>query len=380
MRIGYSALLVPVLALIPLLPFAQAEDREQGVNKTGLTVYVREQAFAGFTLYPVERTSSILLLNMAGEVVHHWPLRTVRARLLPDCSLLIISNQGGIEQYDWNGKMVWSAKAPHQMHHDFDRIENGNTFVLYRKRVLYRPLNPEAAFPDAERRVRSDAILELSPGGLPIWEWHFDHHLDHRSCGPRPCNHSPDAPDFIKKIRDWSHANTVRRIPENRFFDAGDHRFRPGNLITLARNLWTVYIIDYQSKEVVWTYSGNYKGGLRFPHEAHMIDPGLPGAGNILIFDNGRLNRGSFALEVDPIQQRVVWAYLDGKDFYSKGLGSLMRLPNGNTFISEDTRGRVFEVTPGKEIVWEYRGSSSIRRAPRYAPAFCPRLQKLPVD
>jgi len=30
------------------------------------------------------------------------------------------------------------------------------------------------------------------------------------------------------------------------------------------------------------------------------------------------------------------------------------RLPNGNTLITESTQGRIFEVTPENEIVWEY--------------------------
>ena len=35
-------------------------------------------------------------------------------------------------------------------------------------------------------------------------------------------------------------------------------------------------------------------------------------------------------------------------------MGSVQRLPNGNTLISESEKGHVIEVTPDKEIVWEY--------------------------
>ena len=34
--------------------------------------------------------------------------------------------------------------------------------------------------------------------------------------------------------------------------------------------------------------------------------------------------------------------------------GSSERLPNGNTLISESNRGRAIEVTPDKQIVWEF--------------------------
>ena len=35
-------------------------------------------------------------------------------------------------------------------------------------------------------------------------------------------------------------------------------------------------------------------------------------------------------------------------------LGSARRLPNGHTLICEAMRGRIFQVTPNGEIVWEY--------------------------
>jgi len=37
-----------------------------------------------------------------------------------------------------------------------------------------------------------------------------------------------------------------------------------------------------------------------------------------------------------------------------KFMTGLQRLPNGNTLITEGACGRIFEVTPGHEIVWEY--------------------------
>jgi len=109
-----------------------------------------------------------------------------------------------------------------------------------------------------------------------------------------------------------------------------------------------------------------------------MISERLPGAGNILIFDNGgRKRKSSVALEINPITKEVVWAYENGFEFYSRAGASLQRLPNGNTFISEDVRGRVFEVTPDKKIVWEIKSSHYINRAGRYAPNYCSRFKKL---
>ena len=40
--------------------------------------------------------------------------------------------------------------------------------------------------------------------------------------------------------------------------------------------------------------------------------------------------------------------------FFSQICSGMQRLPNGNTLICETTSARVFEVTPDREIVWEY--------------------------
>ncbi|MEN1374853.1 ArsR family transcriptional regulator, partial [Pseudomonas aeruginosa] len=103
---------------------------------------------------------------------------------------------------------------------------------------------------------------------------------------------------------------------------------------------------------------------------AHLIPEGLPGAGNLLVFDNQGdagypsvqrgLVSGSRVLEIDPLKKQIVWQYTaedsqqPGWAFYSAFISSARRLPNGNTLIDEGQNGRFFQVTPGGEIVWEY--------------------------
>lgn len=40
--------------------------------------------------------------------------------------------------------------------------------------------------------------------------------------------------------------------------------------------------------------------------------------------------------------------------FFSEACGSVARMPNRNTLITESNGGRAFEVTPDKQIVWEF--------------------------
>ncbi len=43
-----------------------------------------------------------------------------------------------------------------------------------------------------------------------------------------------------------------------------------------------------------------------------------------------------------------------GFNIYSSFISCAQRLPNGNTMVTEGAGGRIFEVTPEYEIVWEY--------------------------
>jgi hypothetical protein len=117
-------------------------------------------------------------------------------------------------------------------------------------------------------------------------------------------------------------------------------------------------------------------------HHAHLIPRGLPGEGNLLVFDNGgwagygapnpgaptgiknALRDYSRVLEIHPLTLKIVWQYtpaeagyrmpLDANRFYSPFISSAQRLPNGNTLITEGSGGRLIEVTADHRIVWEY--------------------------
>ena len=106
-------------------------------------------------------------------------------------------------------------------------------------------------------------------------------------------------------------------------------------------------------------------------HHPHIIPKGLPGAGNLLVFDNGgssgygaptpvspdgsaiHQRAGSRVLEINPVTLELVWSYT-GPRFFSTNISGAQRLPNGNTLITEGAPGRLLEVTSDRRIVWEY--------------------------
>jgi len=107
-------------------------------------------------------------------------------------------------------------------------------------------------------------------------------------------------------------------------------------------------------------------------HHTHWIAPGLPGAGNILIFNNG-IGRGYSAVNeiVPPVDGAgnysisagaafgpalPTWTYTatPTTNFYSSEISGCQRLPNGNTLICEGIKGNLFEVTSAGQTVWRY--------------------------
>lgn len=358
----------------------------------------------GFTLAPLSGTESIVLVDSKGAVAHRWEIDATRARLLPNCNLIVIhgSTWGRqterwkelrpiVREYDWDGAVVWEFAGEEPAHHDLRRLDNGNTIFLTRVSVAYNVKTETAQKVDsfnalfgdtAEetplRRVQSDVILEIDPSGKLAWSWAAHEFLDLSSCGIRKCPKAVSNPRWIKAPYDWTHSNTVAIIPENRWHNEGDQRFKPGNILITARSWWSGLLIDKETKEVVWRYSGPKGNPVIKPHEFHMIPPGFPGAGNVLVFDNGgdRLRPHSIIYEVNPVTNEVVWKYQD-KHFYSRAAGSVQRLANGNTLISEDVSNRIFEVTPGKEVVWDAKFDYRVNRAHRYPLGFCSRFTDL---
>jgi hypothetical protein len=189
---------------------------------------------------------------------------------------------------------------------------------------------------------------------------------------------------------DWMHINSMSVLGPNKWYDAGDERFHPDNIIWDGREANIIAIISKKTGKIVWKVGPEYDtseelkklGWIIGQHHAHMIPRGLPGEGNIIVFDNGgwggygtpnpgsptgRMNAlrdYSRVLEFDPVSLKIVWQYtpaeagyiipVDASRFYSPFISGAQRLPNGNTLITEGSGGRIIEVTKDHEIVWEY--------------------------
>ena len=61
-------------------------------------------------------------------------------------------------------------------------------------------------------------------------------------------------------------------------------------------------------------------------------------------------------IEINLATREVVWSYEETPSLalFSPIMSNAQRLWNGNTMITEGISGRLFEVTPQGEVVWEY--------------------------
>ena len=388
------------LALIMAAYLAHAAPT---IFPTGTTIYKPDEAYGSYILisdhnqlgnHPQAAVrvqgsvpDDVRLIDMNGRLVHSWKVDAYfnkRSRLLTNGNLLTVGFDRRIIEYDWDGNIVWTHEGIGSVN-DLRVLANGNKLL-----VAHQPMPAEfqqqvldqdgTQWWDERKRGSEEVQLsadlyEVNDEGDVVWEWHAYNHLDLNRWSP------------ATPAGDWLHVNSIAPLPENKWYDAGDERFRPGNILLNARNIDAMYIIDKQTKDIVWEGTHHYKGGMSHSHEPEMIEKGLPGAGNILLFDNGlfttaREHTGqTYIVELNPVTQSVEWVYeTEGYaniKFFSKTMGTQKRLPNGNTYISEDNTGRLFQVKPDKTIVWEYVNRGGTNRPSIVPYDFTPQLRAL---
>lgn len=321
-----------------------------GVNPAGETagVILHDKTLAqpGLNFWVSGHAPEALLMDMDGNLIHKWgigilkaipayatqnrkfPNHWRRAHLAENGDVIGIYGGYGMVKVDKNSKLLWSFGE--NVHHDLEVMEDGTIYTLTRKGTVIPRLARQG-------QVVMDYVVVLSPDGEVLDRFSvFDCFLDSR--------YESFIPD-MKRRGDVLHTNTIEVFDGSLYSKASI--FRKGNILLSMRDFDMICIVDGQTKKVIWAL----KGLWRRQHQPVLID-----SGNMLVFDNTGLGNRSQVLEFDPLTQAVTWDYGSGKDehFYTRLLGSVQRLKNGNTLISESDNGRIFEVTPSKKIVWEF--------------------------
>ena len=325
----------------------------------GVTYYDPSKAYEGYTLLTPMGSTDAWLINMEGEIVHHWRLPYLPGMhgtflengnllyagqtkaldpALKQVGFIVLGGRGGdMLEVDWDNNLVWKWED-HYQNHTFTRLKNGNTMLLRWVRVpdevveqIEGGLAGSDVVESGETVMWADGFHEITPDGKIVWEWLPWEHVNIKDFSI--CS--------LCTRREWTHGNTVFETPN-------------GDILTSFRSQSSTFIIDKKTGDVKWMWG---RGEITHQHDPSMLDNG-----NILIFDNGNHRQDGSGLsysrvvEVNPKTNKIEWEYKDDPpgDFYTSIMGSCQRLPNGNTLISETDMSRVFEVTRDSEIVWEY--------------------------
>jgi len=333
--------------------------------RTGLTALDKDKACPGYFVYsPYNGLGNgkgvTFLLDYEGNELHRWFPPTPPGSwgyLLSNGNLFYMAKAdqtnerrmpasnfvgGWLVELDWDSNIVWEHRNPAQ-HHDARRTESGGAIFLTLEAIPSELADRvqggqpgsgmEADHEGGEAATShmwADHIIEIDAAGNQVWDWHAYEHLsvDDDIITPGEPRH------------EWSHGNTVVPLDDNR-------------VLASFRNISTVMIIDKASGDITW------KLGWDVISRQH--DPSLLPNGNILIFDNGERRKDdvrifSRVVEINPSSNQVVWEYRDHPyfNFYSSRISGARRMPNGNTLITEGMFGRMFQVTPAGEVVWEY--------------------------
>jgi hypothetical protein len=375
-------------------------------------------AHVSYTLYSTLTHTGAYLFDVNGQLVNSWSSAYVPGNslyLLPDGDLLRTADPGGnpiflaggdaglVERFGWDGGLEWSflsSNDDHRAHHDVAPLPNGNVLVLAwelrtREQAIAAGRNPAllgtAVWPEHVVEVEPDGAT----GGTIVWEWHvWDHLVQDFDATKDNFGVVADHPELIdvnhnaSTSGDWMHANAI------------DFNAELDQILICSPFFGEFWIIDHSTTTAEaaghtggkrgrggdilyrWGNPQAYdRGGagdrkLFNQHNAHWIAPGLSGAGNILVFNNGAGRPGGSYSSIDELTTPVdgdgdyvlapgaaygpedlAWTYVADppSSFFSSFISGCQRLPNGHTFVCSGAFGEFFEVRPDGTRAWFYR-------------------------
>ncbi len=376
-------------------------------------------SYNGYTLFAPLAYTSTYIIDNEGRLIHSWDgthRPGMSAYLLENGNLLRTAsitnsffNSGGegglIQEFNWDGDLIWEFEYSSDQflqHHDVERLPDGNTLLIaweYKdiEEAVTAGRNPSLL---SQNFLWPDHIIEVQPdsnGGADIvWEWHVWDHLI-QDFDPAELNYGvvSEHPELVDinyveaspnpTSTDWNHINAV---DYNEAFD---------QIILSVRHFSEIWVIDHSTttEQAAGHIGGNsamggdllYRWGnpqtydagdandqkLFLQHDSHWIEHGLPGEGNILIFNNGLFhpvgNYSTIDEIVPPVDQNgnysktpdspygpgnPVWTYSATDGFFAPNISGSQRQPNGNTLICSGPTGNFFEVTNVGRLVWLY--------------------------
>ena len=386
-----------------------------------------EHAAKGLTLIAPYGGYRVTLVDYDGVVVHTWnsDRQTMgMVELLPDGTLLrgrsgASGQPNGVHLLDWDGTVLWDYAPPmeYKYHHDIEPLPNGNILInvvtsYTEAQVIDMGRDPA----DTPGSLLVDPVVEIKPngasGGDIVWMWNPLDHIVQNYSSEKPnygvVKAHPELIDFNyppDTMPDWQHSNAVA-------YNAELDQVMITNLH--FNEIWVIDHNTTMTEAAGHTGGAHGKGGdllyrwgnpqaydagdesdqiLYGGHDGHWIGPGLPGEGNIIVFNNGQNSymtrpEGKYSTVeelVPPLNATggydlvsgsaygpsdSVWRYTASPpgSFFVSAMGGAGRLPDGNTLVCGGSSGKNFEVDTDSEIVWQYRSNGAFKLSRHYPP------------
>lgn len=331
-------------------PFG-AVDR-LNTDKPGVRTWDHKRVTPGLVIFHTVVDNKIVVIDLDGTVLLEFRelpsgyelYRPAKAGDKRNVYCILVSkakrDDRAIAALSEDGSIIWATRS-HHFTHDFHIQHNRRVLSVIRQQ---RALGGKSL---------SDTVLcDMDIAGEIRWRWSVLDNLGQLSV----------ADEVLRSISQGStnpfHVNSVQRVEAPKVVS----QWGEPAIVVSARNMNSVFIVGYESGQVLFEYSGRTLG----QHHARILDEGVPGAGNLLLMDNGysaqfagEKHARSFSrvVELQLPTGLPVWEYRSRPGqpaFYSPIVGGQQRLANGNTLVTEGYYGRVFEVTPDGAIVWDY--------------------------
>ena len=255
---------------------------------TGVTIYNPEKCWSGYTILQAAERGA-LLIDMNGNEVRMWEgLQGFPNKMLPGGYVMGslgernpkygLQDQTDLVQVDWDGNIVWKfdkaeyvedpGEEPQWMarqHHDYQREGNtvgyyvpgsdpktnsGNTLILAHKNVHAPAIS--------DKMLLDDVIYEVDWDGDIVWEWKVSDHFEELGFDAIARNLMYRDPNYYTGFGnshiagDWVHTNSMSVLGPNKWYDAGDKRFHPDNIIIDCRDANIILIIEKATGDIVW--------------------------------------------------------------------------------------------------------------------------------
>src|SRR6266850_147975 len=232
--------------------------------------------------------------------------------------------------------------------HDLVLLPNGHALLMaYDTQIIDMSLiAPGGRF---GARVIGLIIQELDQQKNVVFQWRSWDHFEITDIW--------DPTLLARSVVDYAHGNSIAADPQ-------------GNLIISSRHMSEVTKISRSTGEILWRMGGR-KNQFTFVNDpipvSYQHDAKLLPNGHLTLFDNGNYHVPQFsraveyAIDETERTATLVWQYRLQPDVFGRLVGSVQRLPNGNTLICWGaTSPSATEVAPDGSIVWDLRFDENV--------------------